>query len=190
MSNETRRTRIRWQLLAIVFVCMLPVALSCFFYFVLKPQGGMSYGHLLQTRSLAHTGFKTDTGQGIELSLYRGKWLLLMIAGGQCDQNCREQLFAMRQYRIGQGSEAERITRIWVVDDAAAVASHLPPLLIEGVEIIRSTQFDLATQALSHQSIFLLDPLGNQVMRYQQGQDHRKIMHEIGKILQNNQGLG
>jgi cytochrome oxidase Cu insertion factor (SCO1/SenC/PrrC family) len=176
--------------LAIIFVCALPIILSYFFYFFLKPQGGMSYGQLLEVKSVTHTPLRTLEGKQLTLADLRGKWLLLVIAGGKCDTRCQDRLFATRQYRAGQGVEAERIARVWVIDDESPIGAHIPAVLLQGVHIVKGSQLALDLPSLWHQSIFLIDPQGYQVMQYQLGQDHRKVMNEIGKILKNNQGLG
>jgi cytochrome oxidase Cu insertion factor (SCO1/SenC/PrrC family) len=172
-----------------VFVCALPIVFSYLFYFFLKPQGGKSYGQLLEVKVVPHTPLRTLDERQLTLADLRGKWLLLIIAPGKCDQTCQDKLFAIRQYRIGQGLEAERILRVWIIEDEAPIGP-ISANLLQGVCIVRARQLALDFPHLWPQSIFLIDPQGHQVMRYQLGQDHRKIMNEMGKILKNNQGLG
>jgi len=188
MINKTRQ--VRTQLWAIIFACTLPIILSYLCYFFLKPQGGMSYGHLLTVQSVAQTPLRTLQGQMGRLADFNGKWLLIVVAGGACDAACQDRLFAIRQYRAGQGVEASRISRLWLLDDDAPVSPRIPAALLAGVNIMRTQQFAINLRPFWHQSIFLVDPQGNQVMRYQLGQDHRKVMNELTKIIKNNQALG
>lgn len=188
---NTLLCRTKVQLFIILFVCALPIILSCFFYFFAKPQGGLSYGHLLEVKSIAQTPIQTHDGRERSLGdIQKGKWALLIVAHAGCDQSCQERLFAMRQYRLGQGAESERVKRIWIINDDALINQKLSPDLLEGVDIVRATKLALDEPNLWSQSIFLIDPQGNQVMRYARNQDHRKIMNEIGKILKHNQGIG
>lgn len=179
------------QLFAILLVCLLPITLSYYYYFFDKPQGGMSYGHLLEVKSVSQTLVKSMDGQERSLGeVQEGKWALVMIAHAKCDQSCQDRLFAMRQYRLGQGLETNRIKRIWVIDDQDEIKQKLSNDLLVGVDIVRSSRIEIDHPALWDKSIFLIDPQGNQVMRYQQDQEHRKIMNEIGKLLKHNQGMG
>lgn len=183
--------RSKIQLFAILLVCLLPIVLSYFFYFFAKPQGGMSYGHLLEVKRVTQTPVKLLDGQARSLEeVQEGKWALVMIAHAKCDQACHDKLFAMRQYRLGQGLESSRIKRIWIIDDQEDLNQKLPNDLLEGVDIVRASQLEIDHPSVWDKSIFLIDPQGNQVMRYQQDQEHRKIMNEIGKLLKHNQGMG
>jgi cytochrome oxidase Cu insertion factor (SCO1/SenC/PrrC family) len=155
-------------------------------YFFARPEGAMSYGELLPTTSLAQTPLKTLAGQATTLASLQGHWLLVVVAPGACDQSCQDRLFTMRQYRLGQGVEAKRLQRVWLINDQSPVAAPAP--LIEGVQQFYIEGDVFGTKG--SQSIYLLDPQGNQVMRYAQTQDHRKVMNEIGKLLKYNQGHG
>lgn len=183
--------RTKLQFFAIVLVCLLPIVLSCFFYFFAKPQGGLSYGRLLEVKSVAHMLVQPQGGRETPLlDIQEGKWALLMIAQAKCDQSCQDRLFAMRQYRLGQGLESSRLKRIWIIDDNTPINQKLPTDLLVGVDVVRAKKPTLDLPNLWSQSIFLLDPQGNQVMQYGLDQDHRKVMNEIGKILKHNQGIG
>lgn len=179
------------QLFWIILLSGLPILLSYFFYFVYKPQGGLSYGQLLEIKSLKEMPVHTQEGKVGKLAdIQEGKWLLLMIAPASCDQACQDRLFAMRQYRLGQGVESDRIKRIWVIDDQGTLNKALAKELLAEVIVGRSEKPLLDLPHLWHQSIFLIDPQGNQVMQYGVNQDHRKVMNEIGKILKNNKAMG
>lgn len=179
------------QLFWIILLSGLPILLSYFCYFIYKPQGGLSYGQLLQIKSLKEMPVQIQEGKVGKLAdMQESKWLLLMIAPAACDQSCQDRLFAMRQYRLGQGLESDRIKRIWIIDDQGAINPALAKELLAGVIVGRSEKPLLDLPHLWHQSIFLIDPQGNQVMQYGVDQDHRKVMSEIGKILKNNQAMG
>ena len=47
----------------------------------------------------------------------RGKWALISVDSGKCDEECRKKLYYMRQVRLIQNTEKERIERVWLIDD-------------------------------------------------------------------------
>ena len=46
-----------------------------------------------------------------------GKWLMVSAGGADCLKACQEQLHAMRQWRLMQGKNMDRIQRVWLVLD-------------------------------------------------------------------------
>ena len=46
-----------------------------------------------------------------------GKWILLTIDSGHCDEACQKKLYFMRQVRLVQGKQKHRIERLWLIKD-------------------------------------------------------------------------
>jgi cytochrome oxidase Cu insertion factor (SCO1/SenC/PrrC family) len=131
-------------------------------------------------------------GLPTDLRSLRGKWVLLMADSGSCTQSCQNLLFTLRQLRLAQGREMGRIERLMLVRDT--VPQHLPDTTA-GVHIWRDTgglmqRLPVAQQADVSRFIYVIDPLGNQVLRYRDDTEPRAIIRELGKLLKNNQGLG
>ena len=100
----------------------------------------------------------------------RGQWLLLNVAGGDCDKRCEQNLYLQRQLRESLGSEKDRVDRVWLVSDQQPVRPDLLPAL-KGATVLRVAQAQLA-QWLAPQPghaledhIYLVDPLGTWMMR-------------------------
>ena len=53
------------------------------------------------------------------LSQLRGKWLLVSIDSGRCDESCNRKLLYMRQLRLTQGKNTDRVERVWLISDGA-----------------------------------------------------------------------
>ena len=64
-------------------------------------------------------------GRPFRLTELRGKWVLLVAAGGACDAGCERMLYATRQARTIQGREMDRVVRLWLVTDDAALSPTL-----------------------------------------------------------------
>jgi hypothetical protein len=115
-----------------------------------------------------------------------------MADSGSCTQSCQNLLFTLRQLRLAQGREMGRIERLMLVRDT--VPQHLPDTAA-GVHVWRDTgglmqRLPVAQQADVSRFIYVIDPLGNQVLRYRDDTEPRAIIRELGKLLKNNQGLG
>jgi hypothetical protein len=183
---ETQSRRLTVTLL--IALTVAPVLLSTATYFYWKPTGGKSFGQLLPVRPVPAFAMQRLDGTAASLAEFKGKWLLVVVDDGRCDQHCKDALYAIRQYRIAQGTEMSRVERLWLVTgdmvpDPAAVAAA------DGAQIRRAMVRPPLPGDVTA-GIYLLDPLGNQVMRYARDDLPAKVIKEIGRLLKNNQAIG
>lgn len=93
------------MLILLAAVCAAPVLASYFMYYVVKPTGGTtSYGALIEPqRPIPDQLVVTDEqGKPMPLTALRGKWLMVTVNGGDCNEQCVTRLFFMRQVRALQ----------------------------------------------------------------------------------------
>src|SRR5688572_30224109 len=115
MSENARRSRI--SLWLIVALCVAPVVASYMAFYFMPPTSHTNYGELLETKPLPQARLQLTDGSAFQLGKLKGKWLLLMVDSGGCDEFCRRKLFNLRQLRLTQGKNMERIERVWLIND-------------------------------------------------------------------------
>jgi cytochrome oxidase Cu insertion factor (SCO1/SenC/PrrC family) len=184
-ATPTQNRRI---LLVMLVITLAPVIVSSLLYFFGKPQGGHSYGTLLETKPVPAFAMTTIDGKPSSMDEFKGKWLLVAVDGGDCAQACLDTLHALRQIRMAQGSEMERVRRLWLVNDGI-LPTPVATGAADGADI-RLVHGNTPLPGGLTSGIYLIDPLGNQVMRYGRDQDHGKVIKEINRILKNNEALG
>jgi hypothetical protein len=88
------RSRGRFTALLVLLACAAPVLLSYFAYYVWRPGARTNYAELIQpTRTLpADLALTNLQGQKVEPASLRGQWLLVVVAGGDCDARCEDHL--------------------------------------------------------------------------------------------------
>ncbi len=161
-----------WKLLAIVLVCSLPAIIAYFAYYVVRPQGRAGYGELIQpVRPVGAAMGTALDGKVLALSSLKGQWLLLSVAGGVCPTECQRRLFLQRQLRETLGKDKERFDLVWLIDDQQSAADAGRALVTDGtalrVEQATLNQWLLAAPGRSLTDfIFVVDPLGNTMMRF------------------------
>ena len=184
MSENARGSRINLWLIGVL--CAAPVVASYFAFYYAPPAGHTNYGELLATGPLSDARLQLADGTPFQLSRLRGKWVLLMVDSGHCDEFCRRKLFGLRQLRLTQGKDKERIERAWLIADdvapAAAVVGDFP-----GTWLIRAAGSELlgqlpAARALADH-IYVVDPLGNLVLRYPRDADPGGIIKDLARLL-------
>ena len=94
-----------------------------------------------------------------------------VVADAACDTLCEQQLYLARQLRESLGREKDRMDRVWLVSDAAAVPERLNKGL-HGATVLRVPADQLAkwlAPAQGHslaEHLYVIDPMGNWMMRF------------------------
>jgi cytochrome oxidase Cu insertion factor (SCO1/SenC/PrrC family) len=165
-------------------LCAAPVIASYVAYYFAPPAGHTNFGELLETRPLPETPLQLADGTAFSLGRLKGKWVLLMVDTGDCAEYCRRKLFTLRQLRLAQGKDRERIERAWLISDAAAPAVMSG---FEGTWLVRAAGSELLKQLPAQSSpaehIYIVDPLGNLVLRYRRDTAPGKIIRDLARLL-------
>ena len=162
----------RWKMILVLLVCASPVLASYFAYYVIKPEGRRNFGELIDPqRPLPVMATQTLDGKTGELAVLKGQWLLINVAGGACEVRCEQNLYFQRQLRESLGREKERMDRVWLVNDQAPVHEVLLPALASAT-VLRVAPLEIAQWLEPAEGkrlqdhLFLVDPLGNLMMRF------------------------
>jgi cytochrome oxidase Cu insertion factor (SCO1/SenC/PrrC family) len=177
--------RSRASLWLIIALTAAPVAASYLLYYFWPPARTVNYGELIEPRPLPDIALALADGAPFRLSQLKGKWLLVSVDSGRCDANCDRKLLYMRQLRLTQGKDMERVERVWLISDDAtprteAVAAY------EGTWQVRAGNA-LArlfpAQDTPSEHIYLVDPLGNLMMRFPRDPDPRSMIKDLQRLL-------
>lgn len=190
MEQNKQQRKGRWKLFAVIAICASPLIASYLTYYVIKPESRTNYGELIDPRAHPMPALQTATldGQRTELGALKGKWIMLQAGGAECAEPCMKRLHDTRQLRLAQGKDMDRIERVWLITDD----KPLETVLIreyDGMHMLRANETILktwlpteaATTVVDH--IYLIDPLGNLMMRFPKDADPAKVKKDIGKLL-------
>lgn len=189
-NNQKQKTSGRWKLLAVLAVCASPLIFSYLTYYVIKPTGRTNYGTLIDPRQhpLPALGTTGLDGKPLTLDAWKGKWIMLQAAPGDCQEACKDQLVKIRQLRLMQGKGMERIERVWLITDNAPLDIQLMKV-IDGARMLRvkpeAVKAWLPVEAGGDVTdhLYLVDPLGNLMMRFPKNAEPAKVTKDIGKLL-------
>lgn len=186
MSNEsvTRKNRRTLILLALVLSAPFIASYTLYFWNV-RPQS-VNYGDLIEVRQLKGTGLNDADRTIFRMRDLRGKWVLMSIDSGACDEQCQKKLYYIRQVRTYQNTEMDRIERLWLIDDEQKPS---PEVLsdYEGMHVILAKNSELLKEVPApgsqHDHIYLIDPIGNLMMRFPKDPDPGKMAKDIKRLL-------
>jgi hypothetical protein len=172
IGDSTRTKSGRLKMLLVLAVCAAPVVASYFTYYVIRPEGGRSHGDLIEPqRPLPAVTATTLQGKPVPLTSLKDQWLLVSVGGGDCDATCEKNLYLQRQLRESLGKDKDRIDWVWLIDDAAPVRPELQSAValatVLRVDASQLSQWLAASPGHSlHDHLYLVDPMGNWMMRF------------------------
>lgn len=184
MSETAPRSRTSlWLILAL---CVAPVAASYFAYYLAPPARHTNYGDLIEGPPLPDTRLRLVDGTAFEIRQLRGKWVLLTVDSADCSETCQRKLVTMRQLRLTQGKDMERIERAWLISDEAPVPANVADDY-RGTWLIRAAASAVLKRLPAPDSpaahIYVVDPLGNVVLRYPRDADHGRMIKDLTRLL-------
>jgi hypothetical protein len=179
----------RWKMLALLLVSAAPVVASYFMYYVVRPEGRRNYGELVnpQRPLPAFTGIDAQ-GQPVSLTQLKDQWLLISVADSTCDAACQEHLYLQRQLRETLGKEKDRLDWVWLRTGTAPLSDALKQATSAAV-VLQLDAAQLATwlepapgQRLEDH-LYVVDPLGNWMMRFPANMDPKQAKRDLDRLL-------
>jgi cytochrome oxidase Cu insertion factor (SCO1/SenC/PrrC family) len=121
-------------------------------------------------------------------SVFSGKWSLVYIGRGDCDAECRNTLYFMRQTHFGLANLIPRVQRVFLVTadccDREFLAREQPKLITLNAQgSAGAALLALFPGERRAASIFVVDPRGNLMMRYDAHEDPKGLRDDLKKLL-------
>lgn len=198
--DDSERNRRRRQFLLIAALFFSPVIASWAVWAYLGEHGvaaTTNAGSLIQpARPLQAVALTDPAGSALPDDFLGGRWTYLQFdQAGNCIAACRERLQLTRQVRLGVNKDIPRVRRVLVL--GAAPSEELRAHIAEAHDdlVVAVAANPAAWQALRGQfpapqdapNLFLIDPLGNLMMRYDPAVANKGILKDLRKLLKTSQ---
>jgi hypothetical protein len=169
------------MLLLLAAIFFVPVAASFILYYGMdwRPSGGTNHGEL-------YTPAPLPAGAA---PLAERRWALVYAGDGACDENCRRSLVFARQTRLSLNQDMTRVNRVFLATgnccDRAYLAGEHEGLAVLDVAADPALAPVLAALPATERehSLYIVDPLGNLVMRYDTRTPPRGLLEDLKKLL-------
>ena len=190
-ENELRSRNLR-MLAVLAGLFLLPLAIAFWAYYGTdwRPVRTVNHGELITpARPLAAADLKPAMATpAAPAALFHGKWSLVYIGDGRCDAVCRKSLYVMRQTRLSLNSEMTRIDRVFLATSQCCdqdFLSHEHPglLVLDASSTSAGSLLGVFPVNEREQSLFIVDPLGNLMMRYDVRQNPKGLLEDLKKLL-------
>ncbi len=179
----------RWKMFLLLLVCAAPVVASYMMYYVVRPEGRRNYGELInpQRPLPAFTGVNAQ-GQAVPLTELKEQWLLISVADSACDEACQSQLYVQRQLRETLGREKDRLDWVWLRTGSTPLNSELVQataaavvLQVDAAQL--RTWLEPAPGQRLEDHLYVVDPLGNWMMRFPANLDPKQAKRDLDRLL-------
>lgn len=182
----------RRQLVTLIGLFLLPPLAAWLAWWYIGEHGvaqTTNAGTLIQpARPLPLDPQTGDAKSGLEE--LKGRWVYVVVAPDQCDQQCVDQLYLTRQTRLAVNKDIQRVKRVLLTGAPLSPArlsqieDDHPDLLIAEGELERLQEvLDKIPMEASGQEFFLLDPLGNLMMFYSPEVPSKGLLRDLQKLL-------
>jgi hypothetical protein len=182
MSDAQKQGRRTLLFISLLFITPITAAMYMYFSGTAIPASSNEHGEFITPpRMLPDTALNASLPE----RQFRTVWSLIVLADNECDTRCLSSLEKIRQVRLSLGPKMTRMQTVFLPATETAIRTELDtehPVLIIAVSeqsgIIRST-----IGSYQNGEIFLVDPLGNLMMRYPQDAGMGDMREDITHLL-------
>lgn len=196
LSAQAMQAKGRKVFLLMLTFFVVPIIVVILMYqFNWKPNGA-SAGELIKpARLLTIPALETDTQETVTEKLFREKWSLVYLAD-DCKEVCLQKLSDMRQLHVSLYKDIPRTQRILITNtsNTAEIKALFPDLMIinqpsEAINklvqqfVMGKDESTLDTNIMQANHLYLIDPLGHLMMRYQADVPLAQVRKDVARLL-------
>lgn len=193
MSSALSPWRQRLFLSFIVACFVVPLAAAWLLVGRWRPDGSVQHGELLNpARPLPEFRFAPLDGRQMDGAPLRGHWMLVYVgSAAECAAPCQTALYDLRQVRLALGKDMARVKTLLLLDgppDAGLqrwLAAEHPTMNVGIADAATRTALAEAFNSPGQTGawVYLLDPLGNLLMRYAVTTNPRGMLEDLQRLL-------
>ena len=198
-----QQTRSRWTLILLVAIFIAPIL----FAFIvhnnksLIPSSQKNHGAIVSpAQPLAAFSLKTTDGANFGLEDLQRKWSYIYVIENDCDEACNLNLLKMRNARIAQGAEGRRVKYYLIITEKSIKLPFAEKFLKAHPKLNYLYAQDASANPLldtlkgtgqvrveDMKRVYMIDPIGNYMMFYDDGFDSLGIMEDLKFLLKASQ---
>ena len=196
MSEEIKNNKNKIILILVIVAFLSPVVLSWVIFNytdIVENRGTSNHGDLITPPRPMEDLAMIDPINADRKESLHGKWSMVYVAE-TCDDVCMKNVYRMRQIHIMMDKHSLRVQKVLFL--TAQQASELSSKLVDfaGQQVINTDlintgalleKFRLLSSddPLTQHRIYIVDPLGNLMMKFEPDANPRDIMTDLKKLL-------
>ncbi len=182
----------------VVMAFIAPVALAYIMFFFVDVKSFVNHGEILNPIiHISSFKLKDENNKIIPEKELTYKWRIISFLNKDCDQQCEKRLYDTRQIHTSLGKDQHRLMRMFI---------HLQPASESLSRLIAETHPDIINTygkqdiiikafgknihndaGIKNNEIYIMDPMGNIMMRFTQDQPNKDFLYDLKKLLKASQ---
>ena len=142
-------------------------------------------------RPRPEVALSTPSEAALPADFLRGKWSLVYLGSGTCNERCRQALIDTRQVRLALGDDMPRVQRVFLYAGECCDDSHFDDeqqgLVIAGLDDADALLGEFPSYdgvaPLEAGRTYIVDPLGNLMMSYAPDAPAKGMHEDMKKLL-------
>lgn len=171
-----------------------PVALAYIMFFFGNINSFNNHGEILDpVIDIDSFQLSSESGERIPKAELSYKWRLISFIDSSCDENCVTRLYDSRQVYRTLGKNRHRVLRMFVHLDKPdteleTLIAEEHPNVIRVYGNTNTIETILGEGAsITNNELYIMDPMGNVMMRFTQNQPKKDIQFDLNKLLKASQ---
>ncbi len=175
--------------LAALFVVPIAISFALYYGAGWSPARHVNHGELIEpARPLPAVTLPGADGHTPVPNVFTQRWALVYVGDGRCDQACRFALTVMRDTRLDLGNDMPRVEQVFLVTAHCCGPQSLersdPGLaVLDAGGAAARKLLDSFPRTDRDSTIFVVDPLGNLMMRYDSRRDPMGLLQDLQLLL-------
>jgi hypothetical protein len=191
VARDELRSRNLRTIFALAALFLLPLAASFWLYYGVgwRPAATTNHGELIQPpRPLPVVTLNAADARASVHDVFSRQWSLVYVGDGRCEPACRHALYVMRQTRIALNNDMARMKRVFLAtggccDREFLEREHAGLLVLDASGEAAAPVLALFPNEDRANSVFIVDPLGNLMMRYDARRNPRGLFDDLKTLL-------
>ena len=191
MLNKQQKGRL--ILIGIALIFFVPIFISWYLVFFSNYKDGVktiNHGALIspiiQLGQIEMKSISDDASY-----VHDGTWMLMFVENDQCEDECKKNLYSMRQIRLALGKDQDKLERLIITKKQLhwepyrvdyAGQKYIDPSMKFFNKILKASE---GANDLNSGSVYLIDPYGNLIMQYPKDTDPKGIIKDIERLIRN-----
>jgi cytochrome oxidase Cu insertion factor (SCO1/SenC/PrrC family) len=171
-----------------------PLGLAFYLYYghgTWRPGGRVNAGELIEPpRPVPALTLPLMSSGATDPKFLTGKWTLLYVQHGRCDDECLKHLYDTRQVRLALDREMNRVQRVFIADgdccDLEKLQAAHPDLIAVRSSAADEPLLNLLPSgpgAVNSRRTYVIDPLGNLMMSYAPDAKPKGMLEDMKRLL-------
>lgn len=194
MTEENNNNNLKpYMLWLLILTFVAPIGAAYWLYNVGGTEETVNKGEFLNPIvQMMDLGLTTEDGEKALQNNVYGHWHMMFFMNGDCNKACEETIYTMRQIKTSFHKESPRITNVLIhfekefsEEFKGKIKTHYANFdrYFASKDVFNKALGYSGNELMNKNIIFIVDPIGNVILKYNNEQTAKDIISDIKRLL-------